>query len=461
MMRLNVLIIFLGLTKLLIGQNLVVNPSFEDGLDSSDEDRSIIVKGWMQDPKNSTVDLFTKSDCKRPVYYSIEDTNKRTPAPYDSNTYLGFSIFSWTDYSEPITGTLKSPLLKDSLYIISFYLKYPRDLVMIYSKNIEILFSNKKPESNHGEPIFGPVYSEKEPLADVRITIEEAVKTDDWIKCKALYKAKGNEIFFTIGLFYQNKYFRKLNKKFMQTLDNGKKESKFLNSTALYPIYPNPYQNIDLSNKTYAYRVNNVPLAYYYIDDVKISPYKRDTVEEFVKSYFNENLYKYFYSRLEYPEDIVRKGIQGDVVVSFLIDKKGLLDSIEIIESPHAQMASGVSDLLLETKKKWSPTLKEGQPIAKRYKLIVKYQISSGTPRNAYNEIKEKVRYKISASRYKSALRNINKAISKFPYRADLYLIRSEIYRNLEQYENADKDYDKAHQLKQDVIAILGVILGS
>ncbi|MFA6951260.1 MAG: hypothetical protein WCQ70_11310 [Lentimicrobiaceae bacterium] len=261
---------FLLLSISTFAQNLVINPSFEDSI-VVNTIRPFSSKGWLDDVAYSSVDLFSAANFEDSGY-AVPNTYLGFHHAYDGDSFIGLLLFSWSGNLEHITGSLSSPMLKDSLYQISFHIKYPGDSCMIYSKFIEVLFSGTKPKSKFGEPFFERCFSEKCPVADLKINIEETVTNKDWVKCQAVYKAKGNEKYFTLGIFYQNKDFFKLSKKYNSTLLDYKKQSKFLRNTELFPVFINKNQHVDLTNKSYAYRFN-IATAYYFIDDVFIEPY--------------------------------------------------------------------------------------------------------------------------------------------------------------------------------------------
>lgn len=440
-----------------IAQNLVINPSFEDSLGNLT--KSFASKGWLDDIKYSSVDIYST------IYPEI--TGYAVPNNYlgyhptlDSSSYIGFALFSWGGDLERITGSLSSTMQKDSSYRISFFIKYPKDSFMVYSKFIEVYFSSKKPRSKYGEPFFEECFNEKCPLADLKINIEEAVTTVQWVKCQAIYKAKGNEKYFTLGLFYQNRDFFKLSKRYNKSLLDSKKQLKFLKKTELFPIYINKNHHVDLINKSYGFREDR-SCAYYFIDAVSMELIHPMLVKSFVKSKFKGDIDSFFYSRLQFPETPVNKGTYGDLIVSFLINENGKLDSIRVQQMPNSQIASKVIKILQQTDGMWSPTIENGKAISFKYKLVVRYQIFSGNQKNEYNKIKEEVLRNIQASKFKIALKHINTLLSLNPYNSELYFIRSDIYKSLQQYENALVDYNTATQIQNEILAVLGFIFST
>jgi len=283
---------------------------------------------------------------------------------------------------------------------------------------------------------------------------------EQWVECQAIYKAKGNEEYFTLGLFRQNPEFSKLSKKYNKSLLDYKKQAKFLNNTDLYPIYLNNNHHVDLTDKNYGYRAN-MAMAYYFIDAVSIEPYRSMLNDTFVKSEFKGDIYNYFYSRLQFPGSLATKGIQGDLVVSFLINEKGDLDSIRVLQTPDSQITSEVISVLNQTDGMWSPTIENGKATSFMYKLVFRYQIIAGNRINENIKIKEEALSNFHLSKYKTALKKVNKALSLNPYDSELYLIRSNIYKALQQYENAMVDYNTATQMQDEIMAVLGLILGT
>lgn len=76
------------------------------------------------------------------------------------------------------------------------------------------------------------------------------------------------------------------------------------------------------------------------------------------------------------PEGVLKKGQNAEVYVRFIVDEKGVVQTVRIIDSPDARL----DDAAIKSVKAWtfSPAMKNGQPVACSLDLIVEI---SATPK--------------------------------------------------------------------------------
>jgi periplasmic protein TonB len=74
---------------------------------------------------------------------------------------------------------------------------------------------------------------------------------------------------------------------------------------------------------------------------------------------------RYLSKTLRYPEDAVANGIQGIVVVQFIVDKSGMVSNVEAISGPAELYAEAVR--VISRSGKWTPAIQNGQGV-KSYK---------------------------------------------------------------------------------------------
>lgn len=195
-----ILIIFLLLPYISLAQNLVVNPGFEESTTGeSDLMISAGVDGW-------TVPSKGTSDYIKPTNKQRKEQAQDIPAyahiiPYDGKACTGIhGTFSAHEY---LCGTLSAPLVKDSVYQISFALAtafgYEFD-----PARIGVFFTHE----------INPYYrsgDDSEKIATTpQVNLENAEKISEtgyWAVYSMNYTAKGGEIRFIIGDF-TDKYVR-------------------------------------------------------------------------------------------------------------------------------------------------------------------------------------------------------------------------------------------------------------
>jgi len=87
-----------------------------------------------------------------------------------------------------------------------------------------------------------------------------------------------------------------------------------------------------------------------------------------------EKMYKYLNQTVIYPEEAKEHAIQGLVLISFVVEKKGEIVEVKVIESPHVSLTNA---LLSSVKKMpaWDPGRLDGRPIRVRYNLPFKFKL--------------------------------------------------------------------------------------
>ena len=80
--------------------------------------------------------------------------------------------------------------------------------------------------------------------------------------------------------------------------------------------------------------------------------------------------------RVRYPQIALENGIQGRVVLSFVIEKDGTLTNIEVLQSPDRSLADEAVRVL-KTSPKWEPGQQRNQPVRVKYTLPVDFRIQN------------------------------------------------------------------------------------
>lgn len=222
----------LALSQNLFAQNLVPNGSFED--------YSTCPGSYSRNPAEFRVDSWRSLTFGSPDYFnSCSEGEAAVPYnwagvsdAYNGNGYAGIYTYMYypKEYREYLHTKLTEPLLKDSLYHISFRYK-----LSSYSKycidRIGVLLSDSLATLRHDRPLkIEPTVSF---VKDSALTPE----TGAWELAVTEYKASGNERFLTIGNFAGDR------------------------DTDVYRIQFRPAQEEMLAHS-----------AYYYIDDVQVIP---------------------------------------------------------------------------------------------------------------------------------------------------------------------------------------------
>jgi OmpA-OmpF porin, OOP family len=222
MRPLSFLLIFFTLR--VFSQNLVLNPDFESHRDCPKNlGQYFLAEGW-NSPNTGTPDYF--NDCSPSYDYGTEFNKKGGQIAHSGHAYMGIQMndLHKNIYFEYIETKLISPLVSGQLYCLSLFVSLGNsycalnELGAVASQNV-IRATDPSRINLPYIPLLG-----------------EGSLTDSntWTCIKGTYKAKGGENFITIGYFSKENTYTRL-------LSDPKLDSTFFS-------------------------------AYYFIDDVSVSP---------------------------------------------------------------------------------------------------------------------------------------------------------------------------------------------
>ena len=104
-------------------------------------------------------------------------------------------------------------------------------------------------------------------------------------------------------------------------------------------------------------------------DDLYINVDKRATFPGGAKE-----AYAFIKENLKYPEDAANYGIQGRVIVNFVVDKDGSISDIKVVRGVHPSLdAEAVR--VVKLMPKWKPAENRGKPVRTKYMLPVFFRI--------------------------------------------------------------------------------------
>lgn len=274
-----VFIVFLAFLSNAEAQNILNNSSFEDYIKLT---QSIIYPSkWAAPNMLSSVDYYSDSAVLAPEFISIQtpsinilNSSFGSHRPYHGDSYIGIALFSWRGAMEHFCGELVHPMKKDSLYTISFAMKYPSDITWLYSNKFEILFTHEKLKYPINDYNLLFANNEQSHKASLVFNIDSVNKSREWVRCTANYKAKGDEQYITLGLFgQQDKKLSKIIGRFNKKTLDYPNQVKFVETYETGLIKANPH------SKRYRRDYQALNIAYYLLDDFSISPANNNAVE--------------------------------------------------------------------------------------------------------------------------------------------------------------------------------------
>lgn len=93
-------------------------------------------------------------------------------------------------------------------------------------------------------------------------------------------------------------------------------------------------------------------------------------------------LYDWMRKNMKYPEECRKQGIQGRVVISFVVNKDGSIVDLETVRSPHPALAEeGLR--VVKSMPKWKPAKEGGKVVRSRFNIPIMFRLAGKKPQSA------------------------------------------------------------------------------
>ncbi len=93
---------------------------------------------------------------------------------------------------------------------------------------------------------------------------------------------------------------------------------------------------------------------------------------------FDGDLMAFLGKSLNYPAKARESGIQGRVIVQFIVMQDGSIDSLNILKSPDESLSVEVLRVV-RLMPKWKPGMQDGAPVNVRFTLPVVFKLDDNT----------------------------------------------------------------------------------
>lgn len=172
-------------------------------------------------------------------------------------------------------------------------------------------------------------------------------------------------------------------------------------------------------------------------------------------SYLKEDLKAFLTKNILYPKEGITNNIEGDVVLSFVINKEGHMDSITVESSAdHSLTISAVTAFTQVSDNEWSPAKVNDVPIDHRNKVIFRFrQFLNEEP----YDYKAKARQLFDKEKYEKALKVYDEGIADNQYDVALFNERSRVKKILGDIEGSKLDHVIATSLKEEIMTVINV----
>jgi len=87
-----------------------------------------------------------------------------------------------------------------------------------------------------------------------------------------------------------------------------------------------------------------------------------------------QKLLKYIYSNIKYPYEAREKGIQGTIVIQFLIEKNGCIKNAKIIREIGGNCGKEALKVIKQMPP-WIPATQDGQPVKTQFNMPIKFKL--------------------------------------------------------------------------------------
>jgi len=88
---------------------------------------------------------------------------------------------------------------------------------------------------------------------------------------------------------------------------------------------------------------------------------------------------KWLSEQINYPQTCMEQGIQGRVIVSFIVNKDGTIEDTKIIRSPDPNL-SREAERVIGLMPKWKPAMQSGKAVRSRYMIPLMFRLNTNDP---------------------------------------------------------------------------------
>lgn len=84
---------------------------------------------------------------------------------------------------------------------------------------------------------------------------------------------------------------------------------------------------------------------------------------------------KFIVSNIKYPKDAIKKGMQGAVVVQFVVEPDGSVSNVHVVRSVFPSLDTEAVRMV-KAMPKWSPGMQNGKPVRVRFNVPIRFSLN-------------------------------------------------------------------------------------
>ena len=89
----------------------------------------------------------------------------------------------------------------------------------------------------------------------------------------------------------------------------------------------------------------------------------------------NEACYKWMAKHVKYPVKAMQKGIQGTVMVSFVVGTDGSISDVKVLKSPDSSL-SREAERVVHAMPQWRPAIQGNKKVRSRLNIPIRFRLS-------------------------------------------------------------------------------------
>jgi tetratricopeptide (TPR) repeat protein len=177
-----------------------------------------------------------------------------------------------------------------------------------------------------------------------------------------------------------------------------------------------------------------------------------DSVKKAV--YLKGDLQKVLSALVKYPDAGLLNNKQGDVVISFRINRAGKSDSMALVTSPDVSLSTSSIVALNSLEDNWTPAMRNNLPADRKYLVVFRYRIYTDNKPADYKRSAGKY---VKKQKFEKALQHYDLAIKDNPFDSDLFASRSKVKEILGDTIGAKSDLLTSLKLKTEMMSVIDV----
>ncbi|WP_162055187.1 energy transducer TonB [Pontibacter pamirensis] len=88
-----------------------------------------------------------------------------------------------------------------------------------------------------------------------------------------------------------------------------------------------------------------------------------------------EKMFEFLHEHVRYPKEAREAGVEGIVVVKFIVERDGSITDVEMEKNLHPEIDQEALRVARMTDRKWKPGLQDGEPVRVQYILPMRFTI--------------------------------------------------------------------------------------